>query len=175
MKKVIAALLTLVLCMSVCAYAEAVPSKTQTDLVKVEVLSEGCEGFALVLTEIADGTWIADKVTEMADAESPVAVLNPIAVKDAIGADNWEVNEVYAATVTGYTAEMKDIDMQFTFPTAYADDQAVGVVITFADGTAFGFPATSAAGSLTVSLSAEVLERLSTEEGMLTVINAPAN
>ena len=170
MKKIIALALSLVLCISVFAAVAETPSITMSDLVKVEYETPVPDGFAFILSDIAEDSW-------MAQALANTANLTP-AVQDAItaagGAADWEMNEAFAASVVGADKLTGDVAMKLAFPTTY--NTSAGVVFAFADGTAEGVPATvNEDGTISATFSQDLLTRLGNEQALFTVINAPAN
>ena len=170
MKKIIALALSLVLCISVFAAVAETPSITMSDLVKVEYETPVPDGFAFILGDIAEGSWMADKLSTINGA----AELDPAAVAAAGGATNWQVNEAFAASVTGADKLTGDVAMKLAFPTTFAT--SAGVVFTFADGSAEGVPATANEdGTISVTFSKDLMTRVGNEPALFTVINAPAN
>ena len=170
MKKIIALVLSLVLCISVFAAVAETPSITMSDLVKVEYETPVPDGFAFILSDIAEGSW-------MAQALANTVNLTP-AVQDAItaagGTADWEMNEAFAASVVGADKLTSDVAMKLAFPTIY--NTSAGVVFAFADGTAEGVPATvNEDGTISATFSQDLLTRLGNEQALFAVINAPAN
>ena len=172
MKKIVALVLALVLCASMVAFAEEVPSKTVSDLASAEILTEGCEGLSLIMSPVADD-WMVAKVTEMATCGNPIEALDADALA-AAGADNtWTVNEAYAFSANGYKDEMGDVAVAFEFPTQLADGTPAAAIFTFEDGTAAGVAGNVADGKLQVSLTKDLLSRLNSEPAMINIVSAP--
>ena len=168
MKKIIALALSLVLCISVFSALADTPSITMSDLAKVEYNAP--YGFSFILGDIAEGSWMADKLSTINGA----AELDAAAVAAAGGAADWQVNEAFAASVVGADKLTGDVAMKLAFPTAYTTP--AGVVFTFADGTAEGVPATvNEDGTISATFSQDLLTRLGNEQALFTVVNAPAN
>ena len=165
MKKIVALALSLVLCMCVIAVAET-PSIKASDLVKVEYETPVDPGFAFILSDIAEDSWMAEKLA--------AADLDAAAVAAAGGAADWQVNEAFAASVVGADKLTSDVAMKLAFPTVFSTP--AGVVFTFADGSAEGVAASvNEDGSISATFSQDLLTRLGNEQAMFTVINAPAN
>lgn len=172
MKKIIALALSLVLCISVLAAVAEVPSITMSDLVKVEYTTPVNEGFELILADIPVKGWIAEKIATLKTA----ADLDPEAVAAAGGTPEWEINEAFAVAAAGVKESTPDVGAKMSFPTQYSVNEGAGIVITFADNSAVGIPATANEdGTVSATFEKELLDRLATEAALLTVINAPAN
>ena len=172
MKKIIALALSLVLCISVFAAVAETPSITMSDLVKAEYTNPVNDGFALVLADVPAEGWIAEKVATLKSA----ADLDPEAVAAAGGAADWEINEAFAIAVAGVEESTPDVGVTLSFPTQYNAGAGAGVVITFADNSAVGIPATANEdGTISATFEKDLLDRLASETALLTVINAPAN
>lgn len=170
MKKIVALALSLVLYIAVFAAVAETPSITMSDLVKVEYETPVPDGFAFILSDIAEDSWMAEKLAAITGAGD----LDAAAVTAAGGAADWQVNEAYAASVVGADKLTGDVAMKLAFPTAYTTP--AGVVFTFADGTAEGVPATvNEDGTISATFSQDLLTRLGNEQALFTVINAPAN
>ena len=172
MKKIVALVLALVLCASMVAFAEEVPSKTVSDLASAEILTEGCEGLSLIMSPVADD-WMVELQNKMAASANPIEALDADALA-AAGADNtWTVNETYAFSVDGYNDEMGDVAVAFEFPTQLADGTPAGIVFSFADGTAAGVAGTAQDGKLQVSIAKDLLSRLNNEAAFISIVSAP--
>ena len=170
MKKIIALALSLVLCISVFAAVAETPSITMSDLVKAEYETPVPDGFAFILSDIAEDSWMAEKLSTIKGA----AELDAAAVAAAGGAADWEMNEAFAASVAGADKLTGDVAMKLAFPTTFATP--AGVVFTFADGSAEGVHATANEdGTVSVTFSKDLMTRVGNEPALFTVINAPAN
>ena len=170
MKKIIALALSLVLCISVFAAVAETPSITMSDLVKAEYETPVPDGFAFILGDVAEGNWMADKLSNINGA----AELDTAAVAAAGGAADWQVNEAFTASVAGADKLTGDVAMKLAFPTTFATP--AGVVFTFADGSSEGVPATANEdGTISVTFSKDLMTRVGNEPALFTVINAPAN
>ena len=168
MKKIVALALSLVLCMCVIAVAET-PSIKASDLVKVEYETPVDPGFAFILSDITEDSWMAEKLA----AANGAADLDAAAVAAAGGAADWQVNEAFAASVVGADKLTSDVAMKLAFPTVFSTP--AGVVFTFADGSAEGVAASvNEDGSISATFSQDLLTRLGNEQALCTVINAPA-
>ncbi len=164
MKKIVALALSLVLCMCMIAVAET-PSIKASDLVKVEYETPVDPGFAFILSDITEDSWMAEKLA--------AADLDAAAVAAAGGAADWQVNEAFAASVVGADKLTSDVAMKLAFPTVFSTP--AGVVFTFADGSAEGVAASvNEDGSISATFSQDLLTRLGNEQALCTVINAPA-
>lgn len=154
MKKCVAILFSLVLCLSV-AVAESVLSKTTSDLTEVKdvvvenlpadstfsiAIGEKEEAVAVANTEIAklvEAVQTADVTTyfgEITDTQG-----NAVSLTEALGVENVNVHELMPIEVNDYEETYGTVTMTFAVSTPYAKDEQIvvllGLVTVNADGT----------------------------------------
>lgn len=154
MKKLIAILMSLMLILSV-ASAEAVLSKTTTDMTEVkDVVVENLpadstfsiavvdteEAVAVANTEIAklvEAVKTADVTTyfgEVTDTQG-----NAVSLTEVLGTETLNVHELMPIEVNDYEETYGKVNMTFTVSTPYAKDEQIivllGLVTVEADGT----------------------------------------
>lgn len=146
MKKIISMFVALVLCLSVSAFAESVPSKTTGDLVQFEVEADNLpanSGFFIQPIAENDGTHqqdveiCQDEITKLAQSETVAAYFGEVKnavgeavdVKELLGSDTLNVYEFCVLTAGWYQESYGDVNVKMLFSTPYEKDEKVVVMI----------------------------------------------
>ena len=177
MKKLLALVMTLVLCLSV-AFAESTPSKTAGDLIAAEVVSGGEDEMLIIPDEIDTPEYLdeVDKLAALVADNGSVAAYVGLDADDDAVIECLEIIEVYAiGTVEDGAADVK---VKFVFPTVYTKDQTVWVALGFLEEGKIVYTIYDAEvdedGAIIVTFPASVVKRLLDETALMLVLNTPA-
>ncbi len=182
MKKVLSLILaTLLVLTSVAAVAEALPSKTTTDITVVnEAVAENGEVTITVVepTEkvLEALTAAVEAVLGGAKAETIYTEATQAAIAEKLGDAELELNEIVAVAAPEYTEENGTVTAKFTFATAYtADQKLVAVVTTYAGEAVEEFVLDAAAnedGTVSVSFTVEAMAKIAAADAAtLAILN----
>ena len=174
MKKFACVLASMLLALSAAgAMADAVPSKTTTDVTQVKAVEavqedgtvEAVTGWDIVVAE--DAAPVAEEIAKIyqevfvngktaaayfpAETQEAIAALLP----EGVNASKLTMNEFITLEIVGQMETATDVKITFTFTTKYEMDQNVVVVIGLYDGTR---DANGHYNVEWVALDAEVLE-----------------
>lgn len=188
MKKVLSLILAALLVLtSVAALAEAVPSKTTSDITVVnEVVTESGAKVEIAIVEPTDEvvTALTAVIEAVINGTKTVAEVYTTDTQDAIAAklpegakvEDLELNEVVAISAPAYKAEDGSATATFTFATAYTPAQTlVAVVTTYKAGVAeedVVDAEANADGSVTVAFTADVMAKVAAADATtLAILN----
>ncbi len=177
MKKLLALVMTLVLCLSV-AFAESTPSKTAGDMIAAEVISGGDDTLLIIPDEIDTPEYLdeVDQLAALVEDNGSIAAYVGLDADENTVIECHEIIEVYAiGTVEDGADEAK---VKFVFPTVYTKDQTVWAALGFLEEGKIVYTIYDAEvdedGAIVVTLPASVVERLLNETALMVVLNTPA-
>lgn len=176
MKKLLALVMTLVLCLSF-AFAESTPSKTASDMITAEVISGG-DGLLVIPDEIDTPEYLdeVDKLAALVADNGNVAAYIGLDADENTVIECHEIIEVYA--IGTIKESMDAVKVKFMFPTVYTKDQTVWVALGFLEEGKIVYTIYDAEvdedGAIIVTLPIAVVERLLKETALMVVLNTPA-
>ena len=161
MKKIACIVLALLLCLSMAAMAESVPSRTTTDLTTVTVAAENMPAdanFTLTpITEVDPANMTPEMQVRVEACNAEIAKLNEsgnaveyfgevtdangnaVSLTELLGTDEVNVYEFFPLSAEGFEVEYGAVTATMVFPTPYEEGQQVavlvGIVTENADGT----------------------------------------
>lgn len=178
MKKFVAILLTLVLCLSVAA-AESVLSKTTSDMTEVkDVVVENLPAdstFSIAIVEKEEAIVVANtEIAKLVEAVQTTNVAtyfgeitdskgNVVSLTEVLGTETMNVHEFMPIEVNDYEEDYGTVTMTFTVSTPYAKDEQIVVLL--------GLVTIAEDGTQTVAWTAHDAEV--TEEGTIKVTFEP--
>lgn len=194
MKKIVSLLIALVLCLTAVAFAADSPSssKVTDDLTHAEVVSpttskvtddmtyaETIDGVKVILT--ADDETALAEIEKLAAAESVDAYFAGAVTEDSEVADlavmlekeEYDVYELVAIAVEGYSAEMGDLTVLMHFPTEFEDGAKLVVMIGFVtvDGIAWtAIEAEGFEGAVLVTMKPETVVAIQSGEALVAIV-----
>jgi len=201
MKKIVALVVALMLCLSLAAMAESTPSKTTDDMITVVIAGDNLPADANVTIEaLSEDAMTEDqktilekekaKLKDAANVEEYFGDVkdsdgNPVKLSEKLNADpeKLEVNEMTILTVDNYEDEYGNITLTIAFPTPYEAGTKVMVMVgevtvniddtQTVEWTAFEGTVLED-GSVQVTITPEALEAVQNGTALLAVVNAPA-
>lgn len=161
MKKIACIVLALLLCLSMAAMAESVPSRTTTDLTTVTVAAENMPAdanFTLTpITEVDPANMTPEMQVRVEACNAEIAKLNEsgnaveyfgevtdangnaVSLTELLGTDEVNVYEFFPLSAEGFEVEYGAVTATMVFSTPYEEGQQVavlvGIVTENADGT----------------------------------------
>lgn len=182
MKKVLSLILaTLLVLTSVAAVAEALPSKTTTDITVVnEVVAENGE---VIITVVEPTEKVLEALTAAVEAvlggAKAVTIFDEdvqAAIAEKMGDVELELNEIVAVAAPDYTEENGAVTAKFTFATAYtAEQKLVAVVCTYTGDVHEEFVLDAAAnedGTVSVTFTVEAMAAITAADAAtLSILN----
>lgn len=161
MKKIACIVLALLLCLSMAAMAESVPSRTTTDLTTITVAAENMPAdanFALTpITEVDPANMTPEMQVRVEACNAEIAKLNEsgnaveyfgevtdangnaVSLTELLGTDEVNVYEFFPLSAEGFEVEYGAVTATMVFSTPYEEGQQVavlvGIVTENADGT----------------------------------------
>lgn len=198
MKKIISVLVSLVLCLSVSAFAESVPSKTVGDMSKVNITGDNIpadSGFVFrLIVEIEEGhehrTEICNhEIEKLEQTESVADYFGE--VKNAAGegvdiaamleSEALNVHEFWPVVAEGYDENYGSVTVEMVFSTPYAKDEKVmlmiGLVTVNEDNTqdvewiAYEGICVDEQGTIQVELEPEIILAIQNGVALLAVVS----
>lgn len=172
MKKFVSVILALVLALTVCSAFAANSSFTGGNLTNVQ-------SFVVYIVDENDlPDWFAGKAEAVAAAENVLDCFDDTTKAAVAGtfetADDLKVYELNGVACAGYVKSMGDQAVEFMFPTVFAADQKVAVVLGFNNGETMDWSVLDASakenGDVEMTFTADMLTRMMSEVGMLLVI-----
>lgn len=193
MKKCVALFLSLMCILSLLAIPAmaAAPSSTTGGMNQAAAPEDTDTVISINADEASEEKKAAQKseVEKLAAAESPVAYFATVKDKDGkevsltemLGAEDVKVNELQPITIADYKKESGDLTVTLTFATAYAKDEAVVIMIGFVtengvewialEGIGTDSTAVEQAGGISVTIPAEIAERIQNEVALVAVVS----
>lgn len=182
MKKVLSLILaTLLVLTSVAAVAEALPSKTTTDITVVnETVAESGE---VVISVVEPTEKVLEALTTAVETilsgEKAVSIYTEdtqAAIAAKVADAELELNEIVAVSAPAYTAENGAVTAKFTFATVYTAEQTLVAVVTVYTADAVEEIVLDAAanedGSVTVSFTADAMAKIAAADAAtLAILN----
>lgn len=161
MKKIACIVLALLLCLSMAAMAESVPSRTTTDLTTITVAAENMPAdanFTLTpITEVDPANMTPEMQVRVEACNAEIAKLNEsgnaveyfgevtdangnaVSLTELLGTDEVNVYEFFPLSAEGFEVEYGAVTATMVFSTPYEEGQQVavlvGIVTENADGT----------------------------------------
>lgn len=146
MKKFVCLMVALLLCLSACALAESVPSKTTEDMIKIEVSGENLPADATFFVKPVDESDpVYQERVEVSDAEIAKLVAaaekvayfgnvkdsegNPVSLTEMLGVETINVYEFCPLIAGNYEEAYGKVTAVMLFATPYEKDELVAVLI----------------------------------------------
>ncbi len=184
MKKLLCAILALALCLSTCALASTVPSKTTGDLTQVEATAEKVTGTETVyatttqaaedeVQKLMNSESVEEYFGEVKDAEGNVVDLAK--VLDLQDGETLNVHDFCAFVVDGFAEDCGNVTAALTFPTVYAENEEVIVLIGLVETEAITWTAFegvgAADGSIKVEIPQEMVQKIQNGEAVMAIVS----
>lgn len=179
MKKFACLLVALLLCCTVVATAEYVPSKTVANLTQVETtdgvvlaVTDDAEKVAACNDEIAKlgATTVVEYFANVKDAAG-----NAVALKDILGTDELNVYEFVPVTASNFDETTGDVTATLLFATPYAADAKVVVMVGLVNADAIEWTAlegtVNADGAVEVVFPAALVTAIQNGTALLAVVS----
>ena len=187
MKKILALICVLALCMTGVASAEtivydaklgAVPSRSTADLASVEIVTELPEGneLSIILKDteasqaqieaLRNAPSVEEFFGNVKDADG-----NAADISEALGAETLNINEFMSVIVSGSQEEYGDIEVKITFATPYEEGEKVLIMVSTPETGWVELAGGAAGGSIDVIFPQKLMTAMQNGDSFLAAIS----